>query len=69
MADLADKEDARMNRGADLHLGANKHVYAQRIPEMPSSQLQQLLVEEAEQLLDFVARVGDLFGELACDQC
>ena len=58
-----------MNRAKDLHLGGTKNVYVQRIAELPSSQLQQLLVEEAEQLLDFVARVGDLFGELARDQC
>ena len=34
---------------------------------LPSPQLQQLLVEEAEQLLDLVARVRDLLGELARD--
>lgn len=37
--------------------------------ERPSLQLQQLLIEDAKELLDFLARVGDVFGELAGDQC
>ena len=36
--------------------------------ERPSLQLQQLLIEDAKELLDFLARVGDFFGELAGDQ-
>ena len=36
--------------------------------EQPSLQLQQLFVEATEELLDFLAHVRDLFGELASDQ-